>query len=144
MSVWASNKQRFRQCRLLAWALQGFIQCNRLHLNNYVIKQWVQRMGWQTSGKYRYYLRCRKRNGQVYREYFGRGLAAELVAQADATKRAEQEAERKACRAIDTRLDAAEGPAIEFDAISRLVMQVVLLASGYYRQDKHAWRLRSA
>ena len=100
-------------------------------------------MGWQKTGKYRYYLRYKKRNGQVYREYFGRGLAAELAAQADALLRAKREAQRQACRAMDARLDAVDGPAGAFDVTCGLLMSAVLLAAGFYRQDMHAWRQRN-
>jgi hypothetical protein len=144
VSTWASNKPRFRQDKLLAWALLGFIQCDRLHHNENVIKAMCTKMGWQTCGKYRYYLRCRKRDGKIYRDYFGRGLVADLAAQADAIRQAELEAQRKACRAIDSRLDAAERPAADFVGLCRLAMSAVLLAAGFYQQDKHAWRLRSA
>ena len=99
-------------------------------------------MGWQTSGKYRYYVRAIKRNGRIYREYFGRGLAAELAAQTDAKRRAEREALRQACRAMDARLDAVDAPTADFDAACGVAMSAVLLAAGFYRQDKHAWRKR--
>jgi len=101
-------------------------------------------MAWNKHGKHQYYYRTGRRNGQVYKQYFGRDLAAQLVAHADDVKRARREAERKACRAIGTRLDAAEGPATKYDSMSSLIMQVVLLAAGFYQQDRHAWRLRRA
>lgn len=99
-------------------------------------------MVWQKTGKYHYYLRCKKRNGQVYREYFGRGPAAELAAQADAQRRAEREARRKAYKDMDARLDAVDEPAKALDMLCGLLLSAVLLAAGFYRQDMHAWRPR--
>ena len=100
-------------------------------------------MGWETRQRGgRYYTRSRKIGGQVVREYIGTGPLAELIAARDAEGRVERTAEAAALRAERDRLGPAEVALAELDAFAELLAQAALVAAGYRRHHRGAWRKR--
>jgi hypothetical protein len=98
-------------------------------------------MGWHTVDGRGYYYRNRWKDGRSIREYIGTGLIGEAAAAADARRRLEQEAQARAWREEQARWDAALGPLLELIRVSDLLLEGVLLASGYHRHDR-TWRKR--
>jgi hypothetical protein len=96
-------------------------------------------MGWE---KGRYYTRSKKVNGRVVREYIGAGRAGELVAQMDALRREDHEAQRDARRAKRAELDALDSPVNELNDLVELVAHAALLAAGYHQHRRGEWRKR--
>jgi hypothetical protein len=88
------------------------------------------------------YTRCRRRGGRVIREYIGRGPAAELVAQADVLARAARRKEFEARRVERATWDTARAPLQELAVVTDLLVAAALLAAGYHRHDRSAWRRR--
>jgi hypothetical protein len=100
-------------------------------------------MGWERRGSATYYYRSRRVNGRVVNEYFGSGLLGELVAQQDAQERAKRAADTAAWKAERDRLEAADAPLQELDALVSLLTRGVLLAAGYHRHHRE-WRKKRA
>ena len=101
-------------------------------------------MAWEQRGAQRYYYRSRKIGGRVVKEYIGGGLAGELAAREDETRRRKQEAERVA---LQGDRDAFEAAAAAHDAFARATDALVtaaLVAAGYHRHDRGHWRKRHA
>ena len=79
-------------------------------------------------------------DGQPRRQYVGGGLVGEAAATADARRRVEREIQARAWREEQARRDAALGPLLELIRVSDLVLEGVLLASGYHQHDRGTWR----
>ncbi len=100
-------------------------------------------MGWETRrGKGRYYTRSRKVNGRVVREYIGTGEFAALIAECDATERAERARERAA--EATKRLELAELRALTapLEAAGEGLARAALVAAGFRRHHRGEWRKR--
>ena len=97
-------------------------------------------MGWHTAGGRRYYYVNRWQNGRSVRTYVGTGPVAEAAATADDRRRVEREIQARAWREAQARRDAALGPLLELIRVSDLVLEGVLLASGYHQHDRGTWR----
>jgi len=95
----------------------------------------------------RYYTRSRRspKDGRVLREYVGTGPFAEIVAEADRTKReiakAEREQEEAQHRRELERLEALAAPVLELDRAAEILVRAHLIAAGYHRH-KREWRRR--
>jgi hypothetical protein len=88
-----------------------------------------------------YYTRSRREGGLVVREYIGSGAFAELVAEADETKRLERRRLREQeCEDLE-HLEALTAPLHELDEGAEILARAVLVAGGYHRH-KGEWRLR--
>ena len=100
-------------------------------------------MAWETRQRGgRYYTRSRKIGGRVVRQYIGTGPTAELIAARDAKARVERTAESAALRAEQDRLAPAEALLAELDALTELLAHGALVAAGYRRHHRGAWRKR--
>ncbi len=100
-------------------------------------------MAWETRERGgRYYTRSRKIGGRVVREYIGTGPVAELIATRDAEARVERTAEARVLRAERDRLAPAEAVLAELDALTELLAHAALVAAGYRRHHRGAWRKR--
>ena len=97
-------------------------------------------MGWHTAGGRRYYYVNKWQNGRSVRTYVGSGLVAEAAATAADRRRVEREIQARAWREEQARRDAALGPLLELIRVSDLVLEGVLLASGYHQHDRGTWR----
>jgi hypothetical protein len=96
-------------------------------------------MGWDRG---RYYTRSTKINGRVLREYIGTGRVAELVAQMDAIKRAQREAERQARRAEQAEVEALDAGLNGQNDLADLLARAALLAAGFHQHKRGEWRKR--
>jgi hypothetical protein len=94
-------------------------------------------MGWDNRG---YYYRSRKVNGRVKREYIGAGPGADLAAQLDAGRRADQEAARQSEHARRQELADLDAPLDALDELVDLVARAALLAAGYRQHRRGEWR----
>ncbi len=93
-------------------------------------------MGWEhRAGGGPYYVRRRKVNGQVVREYCGKGPLAEQAAAEDALK----QAEKKARKAELEQLKSLDMQGVELEKLVRLLMDAALVAQGYYQHHRQ-WR----
>jgi hypothetical protein len=100
-------------------------------------------MGWETRrGQGRYYTRSRKVNGRVIREYVGTGLVAELAAEQDAEVRAQRLAARERLQHEATRWASAAAPLNELSQVLDGLTAAALIAAGYHRHHRGAWRKR--
>lgn len=100
-------------------------------------------MGWETRERGgRYYTRSRKVGSRVVREYVGTGLVAELIADRDAAARRQRAEEEAAMRAERERLAPADAAFTAFDAAAEAMARTALVAHGYHRHHRGAWRKR--
>jgi hypothetical protein len=99
-------------------------------------------VGWVQRGKYRYYERSRKVNGQVTKEYFGRGPAAVGAAREDAQRREKRELDR---HEYEQGQDA-HAQAAQVAAMADVLVRAHLLTNGLHeyhgewRQRRHVTR----
>jgi len=101
-------------------------------------------MSWETrNGRGRYYTRSRRVDGQIVRQYIGRGPFAELIAESDrqgGEQRRAEAARRAARMSQDAALDAQVG---EVCRLADLLARGVLLAAGFHNHHGE-WRKRRA
>jgi hypothetical protein len=89
-----------------------------------------------------YYTRSRKVNGRVVREYVGGGPLGQLAALQDEYERRQREEQAAYWKEEQQDLDALEALVDELSEASDLLVQAVLLASGYRQHKRGEWRLR--
>jgi hypothetical protein len=100
-------------------------------------------MGWETRrGGGSYYTRSRKVGSRIIREYVGTGLVAELAAEQDAEARAEKLAERERLQHEAARWASAKVPMTELSELLDGLTAAALIAAGYHRHHRGAWRKR--
>ena len=99
-------------------------------------------MAWCKRGKYRYFCRSYRIGDRVGNLYFGRGAAARLAAELDATRRAEHRARGEAWSKLERQWREAAEPLLAFEAAATLAMEAVLLAAGFHRIKRQPWRRR--
>jgi hypothetical protein len=99
----------------------------------------VTEMGWDRG---RYYIRSRKVNGRVVREYVGTGRVAELAAQLDALEREQRLLDALAVRDEKADLAALEGDMKALSETTDLLARAALLAAGFHRHKRGEWRKR--
>ena len=100
-------------------------------------------MGWETrDGRGRYYTRSRREGGRVVREYVGTGSAAEAIARLDALDRERRADERATWSRERSRLDDMSAPVLALDALGEATARAALIAAGYHRHHRGAWRKR--
>ena len=99
-------------------------------------------MAWEIRRSRRYYTRSRKVKGRVQRQYVGCDSVADLVATADALRRADREAARKVREEDRARLQAALKPLLQLCRASDLLAKATLLLAGYYQHARSTWRRR--
>jgi hypothetical protein len=87
-----------------------------------------------------YYTRSRKVNGQVIREYVGRGVLGELAAWMDAEDRRRREEEEAAWREERERLEELASLVDELCQDVETIAYATLLAAGFRRHNRGEWR----
>src|ERR687893_605080 len=96
-------------------------------------------MAWDRHGNYSRSVRV---GAKVRRVFLGRGEVARLAALLDEQRRSERLARSLAWRAEEARRAVAEAHLRELDGLADLMMKATLLAAGYHRHDRGAWRRR--
>jgi len=100
-------------------------------------------MAWEKRKNGRlYYYRATREGKRVVKQYVGTGPAAEAAAQADAERRAARAARRQAEQQQREAYSAAAEQVAAFGSQVNLLMEAGLLAAGYHRHDRGAWRKR--
>jgi hypothetical protein len=101
-------------------------------------------MGWESrrSCRGRYYTRSKRANGRVVREYVGTAgdPLVELVAAADALRRADRRAAAEARRAEQARWAEATAPLKELSCAADLLARAAFLSAGFHRHARSLWR----
>ena len=94
----------------------------------------------KAGGRY-FYLGVRDRvTGKVRKLYLGTGDAARSVAASIADRKRRQAADRRAVREAQDAHRAADALTAELDGAATVLMEVVLLAEGFHRQNYGPWR----
>jgi len=97
-------------------------------------------MAWERRGDHAYYYRSVRSGTRVTKEYIGRGRVAALIARLDGVER-EQRSQRRDDLEIDRqRWAALEGPLLELDDVTDLLVTAAMSAAGYHRHDRGEWR----
>ncbi len=94
------------------------------------------------SGVYLYLSRRDPATGQVQKVYLGRGPRAEAAAQALATRRKQRAADRLAVENAESKLRAVDELMGELDEAATLLLEAVLIAEGFHRENYGPWRKR--
>ena len=95
-------------------------------------------VAWEARGGGRYYYKVSRDDGRVRRLYLGNGPVAELAARDAELRRAERRARARS----QARLEAAEAASQELAELADLLARAALVAAGYHRHDRGAWRRR--
>src|SRR4051794_14849486 len=93
-------------------------------------------MPWEARGPNQYFYHARRDHGRVRKQYVGRGIPAELAAEAVS----ERMAERVAYRAERAAVEPLERQTMAIFAGSRLLLEAALTVHGYWRHDRGSWR----
>jgi hypothetical protein len=102
-------------------------------------------VGWERRGKTgRYYYHWYWINGRATKLYFGAGPAAALAAAKDQDARAKRAAQAAALRAERQRLEQPDQLLVILDSACERLLAAALLAGGFHRYNRHAWRRRGA
>ena len=95
-------------------------------------------MAWEQRGTHEYYYRTRKQQGRIIRQYYGRGILAEIAAREDAERqkiREQERTEQKAWEAVDAQVDS-------LDTLITLLSHSTLVNAGFYQHHRSEWRRR--
>ena len=96
-------------------------------------------MGWEKrSERASYYYRSERRNGKAERRYLGRAGSppAELASHEDEARRSASRAARAERSCWQEAVQAVD----DFARLTRRLVHATLLANGYHRPGRHAWR----
>ena len=99
-------------------------------------------MAWERRGNRSYYYRSVRSGTRVTKEYVGGGAAASLIAQLEGIERERRTTERERLEFKRQRWAALEGPSIELDEVTDLLVTAAMTAAGYRRHDRGEWRRR--
>jgi len=102
-------------------------------------------MGWErragSGGRY-YYRITRTPDGKVLKEYCGHGEQANATAAAVARSQAQHQADRQAVQEELARLAGPDMLIAELVGVAGLLMEAILLSSGFHRRNFGPWRKR--
>jgi hypothetical protein len=101
-------------------------------------------MAWETRGGGRFYYRYRWNHGRVIKVYVGKGPAAERAAREDEAKRTNRIAQRQAAEIERVLERPARDLMAEVDGQVTVAIHSALMAAGYHRHSRGAWRKRRA
>lgn len=94
----------------------------------------------KTTGPYFYHGVRDPTTRKVRKLYLGRGDAARTVAASIAGQKARREAARRAVRDAQDSLTVVDALTAELDGAATLLMEAVLLVSGWHRPNYGPWR----
>jgi hypothetical protein len=100
---------------------------------------WSRKQRGATTG---YYYRSKRVNGRSVKVYFGRGITARLAAHLDECARQDRRAEREVQLAEQVRLSVADLAFADARALVYLLVQAVLILSGFHMHRGSDWRRR--
>lgn len=98
-------------------------------------------MAWIRKGKRKYYYRSHRQGQQVFSEYVGAGLLAELSAEFDQAERQERRDQERQERQRQQEFKQAECATDQVSDLINMITQAVYLAAGHYTH-KRQWRKR--
>jgi len=99
-------------------------------------------MSWRQRGEHRYYYRNRSIKGKKTHVYVGCGAVAELAFAADNLRRLSREIEVHGRQQELARIEEAHAPLLQLCVSTDTLSCATLLAAGYHRNDRSAWRRR--
>lgn len=99
-------------------------------------------MGWEVRGNRTYYYRSVRVGDRVVKEYCGDGLSGSRAAEQDAKERQQRHDERMRLRAERERWTELERSLNDLDDLTDTLVAAELLAAGFHRHDRGAWRRR--
>ncbi len=99
-------------------------------------------MGWETRNGSLYYYRKERSAGRVRSVYVGQGEIAVLIAQLDAMKRDEDEAQQIKERQERRAFDALDKSIDDLAHLLSTLTDAVLITAGFH-QHKRQWRKRN-
>jgi len=101
-------------------------------------------MPWESraTSQHRYYTKTLRCDGRVVRKYLGRGPAAQQAAEIDELRRQLREQERVDRLAQAAAWDQEVAPLLALNDVADALMDSALLAAGYHRPDRQAWKKR--
>jgi hypothetical protein len=100
-------------------------------------------MAWETRRNgCRYYYRSVRVGGQVVKEYFGNGVAAQALARIDQTYAVEARLDRQARHRQRAEEAEIEAMMAELDEVCELLVRATMLAAGYHQHARGQWRKR--
>lgn len=94
-------------------------------------------MSWDSRG---YYYRSRRMNGQVTREYIGKGEIAEFIAEGDAIERELKFLQRSIWVAEKQEMEGIDAQMRELDGIAMKIIKAAMTAAGYHQHKRGEWR----
>ena len=97
-------------------------------------------MPWARVGSRRYYYRSQRVAGRPVRRYVGTGPVAELAAAADELRKLKRAIEARERQGEQVRHRQAEAPLLALCGVTDVLSRAALVAAGYYRHDRGAWR----
>src|SRR5262249_40574791 len=97
-------------------------------------------MAWHRAGLRRYYYRNQNVAGRSVRRYIGTGPVAELAAAADELRKLKRAVEARERQGEQVRHRQAEAPLLSLCGVTDVLTRAALVAAGYYRHDRGAWR----
>src|SRR5262245_36557253 len=97
-------------------------------------------MAWEGRGQQTYFYRSIRRGGKVVKEYSGGGVAGQAAAEADQARRAARLAERTAFERERAGFIAADAVTRACEAECGVLLEAMLLASGFRRRKRQRWR----
>lgn len=97
-------------------------------------------MAWEARGGQQFYYRGIREGPRTKKVYCGGGAAGRLAAEVDEYSRAERRVERNTWESEALDWDRAQGVASQLQAVCDLVIDATLLAAGFHRASRHAWR----
>jgi hypothetical protein len=99
-------------------------------------------MSWESHRGRPRYTRSFRRHGRIVRQYVGSGPIAEFVARSDRLARAARERQRQAAKEERTRWEQTRATTRALEQLTDLLVTAALMADGYHRHDRGAWRKR--
>ena len=99
-------------------------------------------MAWERRGDHTYYYRSVRSGTRVTKEYIGGGYAASLIARLEGIERDQRTQRRERLEFERQRWAALEGPVLELDEVTDLLVTAAMTAAGYRRHDRGEWRRR--
>jgi hypothetical protein len=97
-------------------------------------------MAWDKHGERKYFYQSVRRNGKVHKTYFGAGQVGEMAAGAHALRRAERKAAQEALQRQIELVNGLVNLTRNLNQWCELIAAASLLAAGFHRPCRHAWR----